>query len=648
MAIEKMSLVHIVGAIQSLDTTLVRCCNSGVFHVELPGKTAAGRGFAPIREENPYGDILQAVTDVMSELSLETKYYDYTSLSMKKEEVPVYLGRLKEELLGIKQHKTELKDRLTDHKQALAQVRHLDGLNIRFTDLINSQNSTTRFGKLPVDSYLKLDYFSNRSFFFFDFDHDEDYYWGFYLAANTEIEDIDQLFASLYFETIDISEYAHETPQLAIEALQTQIQIEEEAIRRCDGQVDAIREREAKTVDEIYAKAKMLHDTFSYRRYATSSGNRFYLEGFVPTRKVKEFTALFDDLDHVLCEQEQVRPEMKVEPPVQLRTNRFFKPFEMFITMYGLPGYYDFNPTSFVGFIYVLLFGMMFGDFGQGICVILFGLLIWKWKKMVLGQALMRCGIASMFFGLLYGSFFGIEGSFKPLFEAVGLGDIFPLDVLDSNTSTMLLIISLAIGVVIVVAAMLINIVTGLRKKDYGKALFSSNGIAGLLFYCGIVGAAALLVLFKVNVFNPVFILLVIVLPLVLIFFHEPLGEKVKNRRRKNAEKEKFSVVDASFEIFDVLLSYCTNTLSFLRVGGFVLSHAALMLVVMTFAHMAGSFGSPIVIVLGNAFVMALEGLIVGIQVLRLVYYETFSRFYESKGKPYHPVKINYSTEEEK
>lgn len=267
---------------------------------------------------------------------------------------------------------------------------------------------------------------------------------------------------------------------------------------------------------------------------------------------------------------------------------------------------------------------------------------------MVLGQALMRCGIASMFFGLLYGSFFGIEGSFKPLFEAVGLGDIFPLDVLDSNTSTMLLIISLAIGVVIVVAAMLINIVTGLRKKDYGKALFSSNGIAGLLFYCGIVGAAALLVLFKVNVFNPVFILLVIVLPLVLIFFHEPLGEKVKNRRRKNAEKEKFSVVDASFEIFDVLLSYCTNTLSFLRVGGFVLSHAALMLVVMTFAHMAGSFGSPIVIVLGNAFVMALEGLIVGIQVLRLVYYETFSRFYESKGKPYHPVKINYSKEEEK
>ena len=136
-----------------------------------------------------------------------------------------------------------------------------------------------------------------------------------------------------------------------------------------------------------------------------------------------------------------------------------------------------------------------------------------------------------------------------------------------------------------------------------------------------------------------------IVLPLVLMFFHEPLGEMVKNRRRKRAEKEKFSVVDDSFEMFDILLSYCTNTLSFLRIGGFILSHAALMLVVMTFAHMAGTIGSPIVIVFGNIFVMALEGLIVGIQVLRLIYYETFSRFYESSGKPFEPVKINFKNE---
>ena len=149
----------------------------------------------------------------------------------------------------------------------------------------------------------------------------------------------------------------------------------------------------------------------------------------------------------------------------------------------------------------------------------------------------------------------------------------------------------------------------------------------------------------KVNVFNPFFLAIVVILPLVLIFFQQPLGQKLNRRlfkKRKKEEEEKFSGVDASFEMFDILLSYCTNTLSFLRVGGFVLSHAALMLVVMTFAHMAGSFGSPIVVVIGNIFVMGLEGLIVGIQVLRLVYYETFSRFYESDGKPFKPLTIDF------
>ncbi len=645
MSIEKMSLVHLVGTLDSLDAALVRCCNSGIFHVEQPGRVAKGMGFSPLREENPYADILQLVTEVMGSLILEPDYHDYSSLEMGDGQVREYLLKIKQELVEIRQHKSELKERLTDHRQALAQVQHLNGLNIRFTDLVDSQNSKARFGKLPADSFMKLEYFSDRDFFFFDFDHDDDYYWGFYLAPNTEIEKIDQLFASLYFERIDISEYAHETPQAAIEALQTQIQIEEEAIERCRSEIKALREKNQVLVYQIYSKIKMLHDTFAYRRYAACSGKRFYLEGFVPTRKAKEFVSLFDDLTQVLCEQEQVKREMNVEPPVKLRTNRFFQPFEMFVTMYGLPGYYDFNPTSFIGFIYVLLFGIMFGDFGQGICVILAGILMWKWKKMMLGRALMRCGIASMLFGLLYGSCFGIEGCFKPLFSAIGLGNIFPLDVLDSNTSTMLLILSLVVGIIIVAAAILINIVIGLKKKEYGKALFSQNGIAGLVFYLGVIIAAVLMLLLNVNLFNPVFIIVVIVLPLVLMFFHEPLGEMVKNRRRKRAEKEKFSVVDASFEMFDILLSYCTNTLSFLRIGGFILSHAALMLVVMTFAHMAGTIGSPIVIVFGNIFVMALEGLIVGIQVLRLIYYETFSRFYESSGKPFEPVKINFKNE---
>ena len=96
--------------------------------------------------------------------------------------------------------------------------------------------------------------------------------------------------------------------------------------------------------------------------------------------------------------------------------------------------------------------------------------------------------------------------------------------------------------------------------------------------------------------------------------------------------------VQSFFELFEVMLSYLSNTLSFVRIGAFAVSHAAMMEVVLMLAG-AEAGGNPnwIVIVLGNAFVCLMEGLIVGIQVLRLEYYEMFSRFYKGNGRAFQP-----------
>ena len=96
-------------------------------------------------------------------------------------------------------------------------------------------------------------------------------------------------------------------------------------------------------------------------------------------------------------------------------------------------------------------------------------------------------------------------------------------------------------------------------------------------------------------------------------------------------------LTEAVFELIEVLLSFVSNTMSFLRVWGFVLSHAGMMFVVMTLREMSGPAGF-LVMILGNIFVMALEGLIVGIQTLRLQYYEMFSRYYEGGGKRFIPT----------
>lgn len=97
-------------------------------------------------------------------------------------------------------------------------------------------------------------------------------------------------------------------------------------------------------------------------------------------------------------------------------------------------------------------------------------------------------------------------------------------------------------------------------------------------------------------------------------------------------------LVQSVFELFEVVLSYLTNTISFVRIGAFALSHAGMMQVVLMLAN-AENGGSPNwpVVVIGNLFVMGMEGLIVGIHVLRLEYYEMFSRFFTGSGREFIP-----------
>ena len=96
--------------------------------------------------------------------------------------------------------------------------------------------------------------------------------------------------------------------------------------------------------------------------------------------------------------------------------------------------------------------------------------------------------------------------------------------------------------------------------------------------------------------------------------------------------------MESFFELFEILLSFVTNTMSFVRVGAFALNHAGMMSVVLLFMHQISGAGSIVVAIFGNLLVMGIEGLIVGIQVLRLGFYEMFSRFYDGDGKAFHSV----------
>ena len=178
--------------------------------------------------------------------------------------------------------------------------------------------------------------------------------------------------------------------------------------------------------------------------------------------------------------------------------------------------------------------------------------------------------------------------------------------------------------------SIVLNIITHAKDDNKGECLFSQNGVAGLAFYGALVIGAGFTAV-DISVFSPLYILLLIVVPLLLIFLKEPLMRKLDG---KSMFPEGFGAffMEGFFELFEICLSYITNTISYLRVGGFVLSHAGMMMAVTMIMEMAGGIGGLAVGIFGNILVMCLEGLIVGIQVLRLEFYEMFSRYFTGNG----------------
>ena len=318
----------------------------------------------------------------------------------------------------------------------------------------------------------------------------------------------------------------------------------------------------------------------------------------------------------------------------KLKNPGLFKPFEMFLQMYGLPSYGEIDPTILLGITYSILFGFMFGDVGQGLCLLIGGFVLYRTKKMNLAAIISCCGIFSTIFGFLFGSVFGFENIIEPLW-------LRPKEAMTKlpfigNLNTVF-VVAIALGMGIILLTMILNIVNSLRSHDPEKAYFDNNGIAGIVFY----GSAVLtIVLYMTGQTLPAtgILLVMFILPLLIIFFKEPLTAVLEKKAKVMPDEKGMFFVQGFFEMFELLLSYFSNTLSFVRVGAFAVSHAAMMEVVLMLAG-AESGGNPnwIVVILGNLFVCGMEGLIVGIQVLRLEYYELFSRFYRGTGRAFKP-----------
>ena len=525
---------------------------------------------------------------------------------------------------------------------ALEQLSHMENLSVSLDDIFASKYLQVRFGRLPSDSYQKLKYYDDRLFFFQPLSEEGEFVWGFCFTDKIHVAEVDEILSSLFFERVWIPEYVHGVPGQTFEHLRGAV---EEADRELEATDALIRE----TIDQNYDMCSILYATLQYlsrsfelRRHVSIHDSSFILVGFVPEKETAGLEKKLHELDPDLTVEISAHDsDKRFQAPTKLKNNFIVKPFEMFVDMYGTPAYNETDPTSFLAWTYILLFGIMFGDLGQGLVIAGLGLFLDRVKKMNFGKILERIGLSAAVFGLVYGSVFGLEHLLDPFYiNVLGLPGK-PVEVMDGETINTLLLAAIALGVGLIVMAMIINVFTGLRNRDWEKALFSNNGMAGLVFYGAVLAGLVSMLTGGPNLFTLPYILGLLVLPILVIFLKEPLGRLAHGEHFELEGGIGSFIIEGFFELFDVVLSFVTNTLSFMRVGGFIISHAGMMSVVLTLTEMFTGAGSIVVLILGNIFVMALEGFIVGIQSLRLEFYELFSRYFDGQGVPYAPVSMD-------
>lgn len=640
MSIEKMEFVNISGHTSDLNATLVKLSDCGCFHIESASKVAKKKsGYTALKEENPYTPLLRKLNEISARSGVTFKSTDYSDV--ENESLPSlerYLSEVSSTLDEYKTAERKAREQLSVHEQAMYQVDHLQGITADFQQIFHCEHIKIRMGRLPADSFAKLSYYDDKPFFFIHFSQEQEYYWGMYLVPAAYLDEVEEIFDELYFERTHIPDFVHGDSETASSELHKMVEEDKKTIEDCVRKSDEYMQQKTERLCKIFSRLKTQHDNFDLRNKAVIVKDKFQLVGFVPRKDSERFAGMFGDIESVSVSMQHADVNGKIPPPIKMKDNWFTKPFSLFVEMYGLPSYNGINPTSFVAITYMLLFGIMFGDFGQGVVLAIFGALMGKFKKWSMGPIISRVGISGAIFGLLYGSVFGYEELLDPVYEKLGISFL-PIKVMDNVAP--ILVATIALGVLLIMISILINIVSGIKNKDYESALFSNNGIAGLVFFGSILGGLVGTLL-GVKVFSVPYVLLLIVLPLVLMFMREPLACMVKGKKYKMEGGVGDFIASNFFEVFEFLLSYVSNSLSFVRVGGFAISHASMMLVVMALAKGMSAAASPVMVVFGNVFVMGIEALLVCIQAMRLEFYELFSRFYSGDGVPFTPVKINY------
>ena len=591
----------------------------------------------PFVEINPYRDALNKAAEFVGYLPNADDVTPDTTLGL--DDMFEVVRKANEDYQTLQEKKEKLKKKTEELRAKQLIIAPFRPLDCDLHKVLHYHYITYRFGRIAVEFYQKMQKYlmDDLGAIFVEGERDESFVYGAYFVSPAETQKVDAVFRSLHFERIELKDEFEGTPAYAYQSLEREIARVNLEINDLDKQAGEMLSDRAPQLVAAKNRLEELCNNFDVRKLAArmedNQEDYYILCGWMAEDDVTKFLEEVKDDDKVFVVVEDDHDAYFGEPPTKLENPKIFKPFEMFVQMYGLPAHNEMDPTVFVGLTYSFIFGAMFGDVGQGLLLLIGGALIYHFKKAPLAGIISTAGLFSTIFGFLFGSIFGFEDVIPALW-------IRPIDHMTTlpflGKLNTVFIVAVAFGMLLIMVAMVLHIINAFRDRDIGSAWFDANGVAGLIFYAAVV---ITIVLFMTGNPLPAGIVMAIMfgVPLLLILFKEPLTKIIQKRSDKMEESKAMFLVQGFFEMFETLLSYFSNTISFIRIGAFAVSHAAIMEVVLQLAGAESGTPNWLGVIFGNLFVCGFEGLIVGIQVLRLEYYEMFSRFYKGSGRAFDP-----------
>lgn len=321
-----------------------------------------------------------------------------------------------------------------------------------------------------------------------------------------------------------------------------------------------------------------------------------------------------------------------VDPPTLLQgESRLHKELSPLVETYGTVPYANVDPTVAAGIAYVAMFGIMFGDVGHGLMLVLAGLVLRSGRmRRLAGVAkawpfVLGAGVTATLMGFLYGEFFGPTGLVSPLWLS------------PTEEPVTLLVAGVAVGAVLLAGAYALGTVNRWREGGWSLALYAPSGVAGIALFLGL--GAVVIGAYAGGSWGSWLVPLgaaVWVTGVVLAFIGLLFGAGFTGT----------GVLQAIVELFDTVIQVGSNLVSFARLAAFGLAHAALADLVWQATSSLGSGGplgwlaAVLVFAVGNAIAFSLEALVAGVQALRLEYYELFSRVFTTQGRPFRPWHI--------